>query len=99
MEIAITSKSFKVTESLRNAIEVELERLSAWKVAFINPHVILNKNPADEFTVEVKIAIPHGELFAKTADKDIYNSITDAFRKVESQLNKRNDKQQQQQYQ
>ena len=96
MNIKITGKELKATESITNYIETKAERLQKY---FDNDEIdlfVTIKKEGDEQVAEMQISIMGNSLRAVTAHKDLYASIDKDIDILEGQIRKvktKNDKQ------
>ncbi len=91
MIIDITSKAVEITPSIRDRIESRLAKLGRLQVALITPQIIIGKEGLN-FTIEAKIGIPNGQLFAVSEHEDLYAAVTLLGQKLERQLTRHNNK-------
>ena len=91
MRIEITSKSFEITDSVRDYIEERLNKLPRYFDRLIECHVILR---VERITYKFEIAL-HGngfDLFAEAHAEDLYVAFDAAAGKMERQVRKHKDK-------
>jgi putative sigma-54 modulation protein len=91
MRIEITSRSFEITDSVREYIEERLNKLTRYFDRLIECHVILK---VERFMHTFEITL-HGngfDLFAEAHDEDLYVAFDAAAGKMERQVRKHKDK-------
>lgn len=91
MRIEITSKSFEITESVRDYIEERLNKLTRYFDRLIECHVILQ---VERFIYKFEITL-HGngfDLFAEARAEDVFVAFDAAAGKMERQVRKHKDK-------
>jgi len=91
MRIEITSKSFEVTDNVREYIEERLNKLTRYFDKLIECHVILK---IEHITHTFEITL-HGngfDLFAEAHDEDLFVAFDAAAGKMERQVRKHKDK-------
>lgn len=87
MIIDIASKAVDITPTIRERIESRFAKLGRMQVPLITPQVIVCKEGL-AFTVEAKIGIPNGQLFAQAEHEDLYAAVTLLGQKLERQLHR-----------
>ncbi len=92
MQIDVTSKDIKVTESMRHNIEERLEKLQKFDVPLIKPQLIINQLPNSQIKVEANIGLPNGELVASATEDDFYSAFGALKRKLKRQLRRYSEK-------
>jgi putative sigma-54 modulation protein len=91
MRIEITSRSFEITDSVRDYIEERLNKLTRYFDRIIECHVILQ---VERFIYKFEITL-HGnglDLFAEADAEDLYVAFDAAAGKMERQVKKHKDK-------
>ena len=91
MRIEITSKSFEITDSVREYIEERLNKLTRYFDRLIECHVILK---VERIIYQFEITL-HGngfDLFAEARGEDVYVAFDAAAGKMERQVRKHKDK-------
>ncbi len=87
MRIEITSKSFEITDAVRDYIEERLNKLTRYFDRLIECHVILK---VERFIYDFEITL-HGngfDLFAEARAEDLYAAFDAAAGKIERQVRK-----------
>ncbi len=91
MRIEITSRSFEITENVRDYIEERLNKLTRYFDRLIECHVILQ---VERFIYRFEITL-HGngfDMFAEAHAEDLYVAFDAAASKIERQVRKHKDK-------
>ena len=91
MRIEITSRSFEITDNVRDYIEERLSKLPRYFDRLIECHVILQ---VERFIYKFEITL-HGngfDLFAEGHAEDLYVAFDAAAGKMERQVRKHKDK-------
>lgn len=91
MIIDIASKAVDITPTIRERIESRFAKLGRMQVPLITPQVIICKEGLS-FTIEAKIGIPNGQLFAQAEHEDLYAAVTLLGQKLERQLHRHSTK-------
>ena len=91
MIIDITSKVVEITPTIRERIESRLAKLGRLQVDLITPQIIIGKEGLN-FTIEAKIGIPNGQLFALSEHEDLHAAVTLLGQKLERQLTRHSHK-------
>lgn len=91
MNIQIQSIHFSPSEALNKQIARKIEKYFG-KYTFIKSSKIFLKlqenDPELKQVMEVRLRVPHGELFAKTKDSNFYNALDKNIAKLRKQLEK-----------
>ncbi len=91
MRIEITSKSFEITDNVREYIEERLTKLTRYFDKLIECHVILK---VERIIYRFEITL-HGngfDLFSEAHSEDVYAAFDAAAGKMERQVRKHKDK-------
>jgi len=91
MRIEITSKSFEITDNVREYVEERLNKLTRYFDRLIECHVILK---VERFIYDFEITL-HGngfDLFAEARAEDLFAAFDAAAGKMERQVRKHKDK-------
>ncbi len=91
MEIQITSRHEKATQSLQDTITAELEGLQKFYDRITSCHVILDKERGKEI-MEVVVQMAGHTVAAQAKAENMGKTIDAAITKVERQLKKINEK-------
>ena len=87
MTVNITSKQMDITPAIRKHVEDRLTKLDKWQAQLINPHIVLSKDPQG-FVADATISTPMWPLVASAKHDDMYAAINELIEKLESKLNK-----------
>jgi putative sigma-54 modulation protein len=91
MRIEITSKSFEITDNIREYVEERLNKLTRYFDKLIECHVILK---VERFIYDFEITL-HGngfDLFAEARAEDVFAAFDAAAGKMERQVRKHKEK-------
>lgn len=91
MEIQITSRHAKASQSLQDTITVELEKIGKYFDKIISAHVILDSEH-DEKTAEITMHILGHQVVGNAKAENIGKAFDEALAKTERQLKKINEK-------
>ena len=91
MRIEITSKSFEITDNVREYIEERLNKLTRYFDKLIECHVIL-KVERITYTFEITLHGNGFDMFAEAHDEDVFVAFDAAAGKMERQVRKHKDK-------
>ncbi|NLE01451.1 MAG: ribosome-associated translation inhibitor RaiA [Fibrobacter sp.] len=91
MEIQITSRHSKASQTLQETITAELSKLEKFYDKITSCHVILDSEHVEK-TVEINMHAMGHEIVGFAKDESIGKAIDDAIGKVERQLKKLNEK-------
>ena len=91
MELNITAKNFHLNDTLEDYAKKKMEKLKRFSHHMINGDLILEKDKAHSI-VELNFTVKHSVITSQVKDHDIYLGITEAFKKIERQLIKYEDK-------
>ncbi len=87
MQIIITARHFDLTNTIRDHVESECEKLGKYFDQIMNAHFVLslenNRN-----NVEMIFSIPRNSLKSVASASDMYVAINDAVDKMENQIKK-----------
>ena len=94
MEIKITSRqTVNASESLREIIADELNKLEKFYDKITSCHVVLGSESMDKIkTTEITMNVQGGQIAASAKAENIGKAIDEAIGKVERQLKKINEK-------
>ena len=91
MNIQIQSIHFSPSEALNKQISRKVQKYFG-KYPFIKGSKVFLKlqenEPELKQIMEVRLKVPHGELFAKTKDNNFYNALDKNINKIRKQLEK-----------
>ncbi len=91
MEIRITSRHNKASQSLQDTITAELDKLERFSEKITSCHVILDTEHLDQ-TVEISMHVFGHQVVATAKEENIGKAFDSALEKVERQLIKINQK-------
>ncbi|MEJ2764102.1 ribosome-associated translation inhibitor RaiA [Photobacterium sp. MCCC 1A19761] len=88
MTVNITGKNLDITPAIRERIEFKFKKLEKYQVPLISKNATISTEPGKQFKIEASAAIPGGQIVASAEHDDMYGAITEAYQKLERQLNK-----------
>ena len=91
MNIQITSRAKKASETLQETIRGELDSLEKYSDKITSCHVILDHEHENNL-VEINCHTIHHQLGAKAKDENLGKALDEAIEKMERQLKKVNEK-------
>lgn len=91
-QIQFTGHGIEITPILRDFINDKFDRLTKHAQQIISIHVILNVEKLRQIA-EVKLHIPHNEIYAQAESEDMYKTIDLLVDKVVRQIDKHRGKQ------
>lgn len=91
MEVKITSRHDKVSQSLQEAITKDINKLNKFFDRITSCHVILDTEHVDK-KVEINMALAGHTVVATAKAENIGKAFDDALNKIERQLKKVNQK-------
>ncbi|HEX2956716.1 MAG TPA: ribosome-associated translation inhibitor RaiA [Chitinispirillaceae bacterium] len=91
MEIQITSRHTKASQTLQDTLTAELQRMEKFIDNITSCHVILDSEHVDK-TVEITMNVAGHQIVANAKADNLGKAIDDALIKTERQLKKLNDK-------
>lgn len=91
MEIQITSRHSKASQTLQDTITAELQRMEKFIDNITSCHVILDSEHVDK-TVEITMNAAGHHIVANAKADNLGKAIDDALAKTERQLKKLHDK-------
>jgi ribosomal subunit interface protein len=91
MEIQITSRHSKASQTLQDTITVELQRMEKFIDKITTCHVVLDSEHVDK-TVEITMNAAGHQIIANAKADNLGKAIDEALAKTERQLKKLHDK-------
>ena len=95
MKINIKSIGFSPSESLNSQIENKMERAFK-RYSYIHEAQVFLRAQGNEnegrHVMEIRVALPHGELFAESREKTMRNALDRNMDKLKRQLEKYKEK-------
>lgn len=91
MEIQITSRHSKASQTLQDTIAAELEKMEKYYEKITSCHVVLDSEHVDK-TVEITVNTQGHQLVSSAKADNIGKAIDEALSKTERQLKKLNEK-------
>ena len=91
MNIQITSRHAKMSQSLQDSLTEELEKLERFHDKITSCHVVID-NEHSRKTVEIVMNMQNHTVSAKGKEENLGKAIDDALAKTERQLKKINEK-------
>jgi len=91
MQINVSGHHIEVTNSLRQYVEIKLERLERHYYQITNVHVILRVEKQGQ-KAEATVRIQGGDIFAEAESDDLYAAIDMLVDKLDRQLIKQKEK-------
>ncbi len=91
MDIEITGKHVEVTEPMERHIRQRIEKLPRWAEIVQHLTVTLRKDSSN-LLAEVIARCPRADLAVQATSHDMYQSIDEAFSKIEHRLTRYHDK-------
>ena len=85
MRVSITSRHFKVSDSIKLLIEGEFERFKRYTSKINNLEVILEENSKRK-SVEIKMNVNKSLLKVKAEDYDLIKAIENSIEKMERRV-------------
>ena len=93
MDIIVTGKHLDVTDPIRSYATQRLEKVSRYYDRASKAEVVLDKNDANTFAVEIIVHVDRHEHFvAQDRSDDLYRSIDQAADKVARQVHDHKEK-------
>lgn len=87
MEVSITSRHFKVSDTLKAKIEEGFGKLEKYTDRIISATVILEEN-SHRKSVEIKMKVDKSFITAKGENYDLNKAVEQSISKVENRLKK-----------
>jgi ribosome-associated inhibitor A len=87
MEVSITSRHFKVPETLKTKIEEGFDKLQKYSDRIISATVILEEN-SHRKSVEIKMKVDKSFITAKGENYDLNRAVEQTISKAENRLKK-----------
>ena len=94
MELAITSRRFKLKDDLRGHVETKSQKLSRYHDGIVGMEVILSLDKQDHIA-ELILKVNNGRIVVKESSEDLRKSFDLAMDKAERQLKRHKAKNQQ----
>lgn len=91
MEFNIAAKNFHLDDALETYAKKKIEKLERYSHHIINGDLILEKDKSF-CMVELNLSVKHSIITSKVKNHDMYQGMNDAFKKLERQLKKYEDK-------
>lgn len=91
MELKIAARNFHLNDALEEYAKKKVEKLVRFSHHIIDGDLILEKDKARSI-VELNLSVKHGVITSKVKNHDIYLGINEAFKKIERQLIKYEEK-------
>lgn len=91
MDIQIQSIHFPPSEALNDKIEMRLKKAFEHYSYITKGHVFLKvqeNDPKANRIMEIRLGLPHAELFAETRDNNLYHALDENIYKLKRQLEK-----------
>ena len=85
MELNIAARNFHLNDTLQQYAQKKMSRLERFSHHIINGDLILEKDKSISI-VELNISVKHSVITSKVKNHDIYFGISEAFKKIERQL-------------
>ncbi len=87
MNLKIAARNFALTDMLEEYANKKLRKLERFSHHIIKGELVMEKDKSLSI-VELNLAVKHSMIISKVKTQDIYDGISDVFRKVERQLKK-----------
>ncbi|MEA3424143.1 MAG: ribosome-associated translation inhibitor RaiA [Bacillota bacterium] len=88
MKIIVSGRSMKVTESLRNQVELKLDKFEKYFSSDVEAHVTMSHQKAMQI-MEITIPLKNSAIFrVEESSEDMYKSLDLAVDKLSRQINK-----------
>ncbi len=87
MKVTITSRHFKLSDTLKVMIEEELEKFSKYTDRIIGVEVILEEN-SHRKSSEIKMKVDKSLITTKGEDYDLTKAIEQSISKMEARIKK-----------
>jgi putative sigma-54 modulation protein len=88
MKIIVSGRNMKVTESLRNQVELKLDKFEKYFSSDVEAHVTMSHQKTMQ-TMEITIPLKNSAIFrVEESSEDMYKSLDLAVDKLSRQINK-----------
>jgi len=91
MDFNIAARNFRLDDVLEEYANKKIKKLERYSHHIINGELILEKDRS-LCLVELNLSVKHSTITSKVNNHDMYQGITEVFRKIERQLKKYEDK-------
>lgn len=85
MELNIAARNFHLNDTLQQYAQKKMSKLERFSHHIVNGDLILEKDKSISI-VELNLSVKHSVITSKVKDHDIYFGISEAFKKIERQL-------------
>jgi putative sigma-54 modulation protein len=96
MKVVLSTHNLTLTKAIEDHLIGRLEKLDHLDQRAIDARVTLEldhkRAPERQFTCSVRLVMPGPDLFAETAESDLYAAIDLVAKKIEQQIRKRHNK-------
>jgi len=91
MELRMTARNFTLTKPLEDYAKKKMLKLQRFSHHIIDADLVLEKDKALNI-IELNLSVKHSTITSKVKNPDIYLGINEAFKKIERQLVKYEEK-------
>jgi putative sigma-54 modulation protein len=91
MELRMTARNFNISKALEDYAKKKMSKLERFSHHIINGDLILEKDKALSI-IELNLSVKHSVITSRVKNADIYLGINEAFKKIERQLVKYEEK-------
>ncbi len=91
MELRMTARNFNISKPLEDYAKRKMSKLRRFSHHIINGDLILEKDKSLSI-IELNLSVKHSVITSRVKNPDIYLGINEAFKKIERQLVKYEEK-------